>query len=105
MKPEIHCLSLNCPERFSLCCSAKITEFDKDLRGICSKCKKPWQGGACTAGDWSPTDNDDTRVWKLGFNDGRELMLRELLEMAREDESDKIRLAVEYCARKYNIKL
>jgi predicted acetyltransferase len=32
-------------------------------------------------------------------------VLKDLLEMAREDESDKIKLAVEYYARKHDIKI
>ncbi len=45
------CLSVDCPERFSLCCGAVCTH---DLRGnkpefMCSKCKKEWQAGECTA--------------------------------------------------------
>lgn len=47
------CAGLNCPERRSVCCNAKPTEQATKNGGyfICSKCRKQYQGGECTAGD------------------------------------------------------
>lgn len=52
-KPQKTCASLNCPERRSICCNAKPTEQATKNGGyfICSKCRKQYQGGECTAGD------------------------------------------------------
>jgi kynurenine formamidase len=43
--------------------------------------------------------------YEKGYDEGRLDVLNHLLEMAREDESDKIKLAVEYYARANDIKL
>jgi len=53
-QPERHCLGLNCPERFSLCCGAGSVEGTV-VAGttpcfLCSKCRRYFQGGKCSAG-------------------------------------------------------
>ncbi len=47
--PVLTCLSIDCPERFSLCCHARCTREKDEF--ICSKCKKPFEGGKCNAGE------------------------------------------------------
>ena len=61
-KPEKHCLGLQCPERFSLCCGAgshpmvSLLSSDETLTNVntpvfvCDNCNKEFQGGECTAG-------------------------------------------------------
>lgn len=46
------CLSIDCPERFSLCCGAGCTNGNKgESHFVCSKCRKEFVGGECTAGE------------------------------------------------------
>lgn len=46
-KPQLTCLSIDCPERKSLCCGA-ISKNDRG-RFVCSKCGEPYIGGECDA--------------------------------------------------------
>ncbi len=51
---KLTCLSVDCPERKSICCGA-ISETSIADEGtgcfLCSKCKKEFLGGKCTAGE------------------------------------------------------
>lgn len=51
-KPEKHCLSLDCPERRSVCCSA-LSEAVSGDEGTgyfrCKSCHKEFIGGECNA--------------------------------------------------------
>jgi len=44
------CLSIDCPERISLCCGASSKRGTK-YTFECSKCGKEFVGGECTAGE------------------------------------------------------
>ena len=51
MTPQKTCLSIFCPERKSLCCGAGSTSGAKgEAHFVCSKCRKEYKGGECTAG-------------------------------------------------------
>ncbi len=51
--PKIYCLSIDCPERFSLCCRAtcRASSEPERMLGVppyfCSKCGKEFVGGEC----------------------------------------------------------
>lgn len=47
------CTGLNCPERRSLCCGAVCGNGDMTTEPhfVCSKCRKEYRGGECTAGN------------------------------------------------------
>lgn len=50
--PELHCLSLSCPERFSVCCysiSEAVTGNEGTGYFRCSMCKKEFIGHKCIA--------------------------------------------------------
>jgi len=46
-QPQITCLSIDCPERKSLCCDARSMLDGKEF--VCFKCRKPYEGGKCNA--------------------------------------------------------
>jgi hypothetical protein len=57
-KPILTCLSISCPERFSICCGARskaVTGDEGTGHFECSKCGKEYIGGKCTA--WSKPDD------------------------------------------------
>lgn len=60
-----HCLSVDCPERRSVCCEAKPKTFNKPEGGgyfICSKCGNQFEGGKCSAPDLSIEPLKDPRL-------------------------------------------
>lgn len=47
-KKIVTCLSIDCPERKSLCCGAGCTNGEKgEPHFVCSKCRKEYVGGEC----------------------------------------------------------
>ena len=49
-KVTMTCLSLDCPERKSLCCGEGCTNGNKgEPHFVCRKCRKEYQGGECDA--------------------------------------------------------
>lgn len=69
-KAVLSCLSLDCPERFSLCCKAicKSASEPERMLGVpaffCSKCGKDWEAPACTARE----RNLENSEWVKRFN-------------------------------------
>lgn len=52
MKVKLTCLSVNCPERFSVCCKARsmaVSGGEGTGYYACSACGKEYIGGKCTA--------------------------------------------------------
>ena len=49
---KITCLSINCPERFSLCCQAYCTNGKEgEAHFVCSKCRKEFKSPPCHSQD------------------------------------------------------
>jgi len=49
-KPKITCLSIDCPERFSLCCGQRCTNGDEGIgepHFVCKGCRHEFVGGEC----------------------------------------------------------
>ncbi len=52
---RLTCTSIDCPERFSLCCHAGCTNGKKgEAHFVCQKCRKEFQSPECTSGDKIP---------------------------------------------------
>ena len=61
MKPNLTCLSIDCPERKSICCGAisKAVSGDEGTGYyVCSKCSNEYIGGKCTSGNGLPTNEE-----------------------------------------------
>lgn len=88
---KVTCLSINCPERKSLCCGA-YSDTDEDREDgsfICSKCGIPFAGGRCDQ-DKAPSEELLAELAQFWFESLEDQTLKAMITTLIQSQKKKI---------------